>query len=156
MISILLNLHRLSIQSILVNIPCELEKNVYSLAVGWSVLLDVCRSMQFLKKYFYLFIYGCVGSSLLCSGFLFLRRARATLRCGAWASHCGGFSCCRAQALGARASVVVACGLSSCGAQAQLLRGMWDLPGPGLEPMSPALAGGFLTTVPPGKPPVQF
>ena len=29
---------------------------------------------------------------------------------------------------------------------------MWDLPGPGLEPVSPALAGGFLTTVPPGKP----
>ena len=28
---------------------------------------------------------------------------------------------------------------------------MWDLPGPGLEPASPALAGGFLTTVPPGK-----
>ena len=25
------------------------------------------------------------------------------------------------------------------------------LPGPGLEPVSPALAGGFLTTVPPGK-----
>ena len=29
---------------------------------------------------------------------------------------------------------------------------MWDLPGPGIEPVSPALAGGFLTTVPPGKP----
>ena len=28
---------------------------------------------------------------------------------------------------------------------------MWDLPGPGLEPVSPALAGEFLTTVPPGK-----
>ena len=28
---------------------------------------------------------------------------------------------------------------------------MWDLPGPGIEPVSPALAGGFLTTVPPGK-----
>ena len=28
---------------------------------------------------------------------------------------------------------------------------MWDLPGPGLEPVSPALAGGFLTTEPPGK-----
>ena len=28
---------------------------------------------------------------------------------------------------------------------------MWDLPGAGLEPVSPALAGGFLTTVPPGK-----
>ena len=31
----------------------------------------------------------------------------ATLRCGARASHCGGFSCCGAQALGAWASVVV-------------------------------------------------
>ena len=30
-------------------------------------------------------------------------------------------------------------------------RGMWDLPGPGLEHVSPALAGRFLTTVPPGK-----
>ena len=29
---------------------------------------------------------------------------------------------------------------------------MWDLPGAGLEPVSPALAGGFLTTAPPGKP----
>ena len=28
---------------------------------------------------------------------------------------------------------------------------MWDLPRPGIEPVSPALAGGFLTTVPPGK-----
>ena len=25
---------------------------------------------------------------------------------------------------------------------------MWDLPRPGIEPVSPALAGGFLTTVP--------
>ena len=29
---------------------------------------------------------------------------------------------------------------------------MWDLPGLGLKPMSPALAGRFLTTAPPGKP----
>ena len=28
---------------------------------------------------------------------------------------------------------------------------MWDLPRPGIEPVSPALAGKFLTTVPPGK-----
>ena len=28
---------------------------------------------------------------------------------------------------------------------------MWDLPGPGIESMSPAWAGGFLTTVPSGK-----
>ena len=73
--------------------------------------------------------------------------------------------CCRAQALGGTwGSVVVvhglsSCGswalerrLSSCGTWAWLLRGMRDRPGPGLEPVSPALAGGFLTTVPPGKP----
>ena len=96
--------------------------------------------------------------------FLYLRRAGATLRCCAWASHCGGFSCCRARALGTQASVVAACRLgscgsralecrlSSCGSWALLLRGMWDLPGPGIEPVSPALAGGFSTTVPPGKP----
>ena len=28
---------------------------------------------------------------------------------------------------------------------------MWNLPGPGVEPVSPALAGRFLTTGPPGK-----
>ena len=44
------------------------------------------------------------------------------------------------------------CRLSNCGSRAWLLRGMWDLPRPGLEPVSPALAGGFSTTAPPGKP----
>ena len=43
--------------------------------------------------------------------------------------------------------------LSSCGSRALLLRGMWDLPRPGLEPVSPASAGRFSTTAPPGKPP---
>ena len=42
--------------------------------------------------------------------------------------------------------------LSNCGSRAQLPRGMWDLPRPGLEPMFPALAGRFSTTAPPGKP----
>ena len=41
---------------------------------------------------------------------------------------------------------------SNCGSRAQLLRGMWDLPRPGLEPVSPALAGRLSTTAPPGKP----
>ena len=87
----------------------------------------------------------------------------ATLCCGARASHCSGFSFCGAWALGTQASVVVARGLSSCGSWAlqhwlsscgtwaYLLNSMWDLPRPGVEPVSPALAGGFLTTVPPGK-----
>ena len=42
--------------------------------------------------------------------------------------------------------------LSNCGSRAQLLRGMWDPPRPGLEPVSPALAGRLSTTAPPGKP----
>ena len=33
---------------------------------------------------------------------------------------------------------------------------MWDLTGPGIEPVSPALAGGFLTTASPGKPSMYF
>ena len=53
---------------------------------------------------------------------------------------CVGFSSCGMRAL--------ECRLSSWSTWAQLLRGMWDLPGPGLEPMSPALAGGFSTTAP--------
>ena len=79
---------------------------------------------------------------------------------------CGGFYCCGAQALGAQTSVVVACGLRSCGSQAlerrlsscgtraQLLCGMWDPPRPGIELTSPALAGRFSTTAPPGKSPI--
>ena len=54
-----------------------------------------------------------------------------------------GLSSCVSRALERR--------LSSCGTRAQLLRSMWDLSGPGLKPVSPALAGGFLTTAPPGK-----
>ena len=42
--------------------------------------------------------------------------------------------------------------LSNCGSRAQPLRSMWDPPRPGLEPVSPALAGRPSTTAPPGKP----
>ena len=56
-----------------------------------------------------------------------------------------GFSSCGTWALERR--------LSSCSARALSLRGMWDFLGPGIEPVSPTLAGGFLTTVLPGKPP---
>jgi len=77
--------------------------------------------------------------------------------CGAQASHCGDFSCCRAQALGHVGSSI--CGsqalkhrLNSHGAQAQLLHGMWDLPRPGMEPVSASLTGGLFSAEPPGKP----
>ena len=65
---------------------------------------------------YFLFVLFC--SSWLRTGFLSLRRAGATLCCGARASHCGGFSCCEARALGTWASVAVARELSSCGSRA--------------------------------------
>ena len=77
-----------------------------------------------------------------------MRQAGATLHRGARASHYRGLSCCGAQAPERR--------LSSCGSRAQMLRGMWDLPRPGLEPVSPALAGRFSTAAPPGKPENEF
>ena len=52
---------------------------------------------------------------------------------------------------GVWASAGVVRGHSSCGAWAYLPHGMWDLPGPGIQPVSPALAGGFSATGPPGK-----
>ena len=124
------------------------------------------KKVDFILFYF-TFLFLC-ALGLRCCVWAFLQLRGATLHCGARASHCSGFSRCGAQALGAWASVVAArglsscgsraleCRLSSCGARAQLLRGMWDLPGPGLEPVSPALAGGFLTTAPPGKPQKQI
>ena len=104
---------------------------------------------------FYCFIFNCTESLLLCTGFLQL-----------W---CAGFSLQWLLSLqntgskGTQASVVVACRLNSCsshfpecrlsicGTWLQLPHSMWNLPGPGIEPISPALAGLLLTTGPPGK-----
>ena len=41
--------------------------------------------------------------------------------------------------------------LNRCGTGAQLLQGMWDLPGSGIKPVSPAFAARFFTTEPPGS-----
>ena len=117
------------------------------------ILVEVCGLFFFFLIYFWLCwvfvaarrlsLVAVSGgySSLRCTGFslrwLLLLRSTGFRR--------KGFSSCGSRALEHR--------LSSCGAQAQLLSSMWDLPGPGLEPESPALAGGFLTTAQPGKSP---
>ena len=72
-----------------------------------------------------------VYSSSWCAGFS-LQWLLLLLSMGC---RCSGFSSCSLQGLELL--------LSSCG--------MWDLPGPGIEPASLALAGRFLTTGPPGK-----
>ena len=61
-----------------------------------------------------IFIFVCTGSLLLCTAWFSKFSSFTTLSCGAQASHCGGFSCCGAQALGTWASVDAAQGLISC------------------------------------------
>ena len=88
------------------------------------------------------------SSSLWCAGFslwwLLLLQSTGSRHVG-FSSCDTRLSSCGSRALERR--------LSSCGSRAYLLHGMWDLPGPGFEPVSPSLAGGFLTTAPPGNPP---
>ena len=88
------------------------------------------------------------GYSLLrCTCFslrwLLLLRSTGSSRVG-FSSVAHRLSSCGSQAL--------ECRISSCGARDYLLCGMWDLHRQGIEPVSPALAGRFLSTVPPGKP----
>ena len=85
----------------------------------------------------YAVTFCCTGSGLRKWGFS---------RCGepGLLGSRGGFSC-----WGAQASGHVGC--SSCSSRAQLPTGMWNLPGAGTGPMSPALSGKFLTPGPPGK-----
>ena len=98
--------------------------------------------------FFYLFIYGCVGSSFLCEGFLQLWQVGATLHRGVQAPHRQGLSL---RSTGSRraGSAVAVHGPKP-------LRSMWDPPRPGPEPTSPALAGRLSTTAPPGKPNISF
>ena len=94
--------------------------------------------MDFKKLLIYLSVSGCAESSLLCKGFLWLWRVGATV-------------CCVRGLFTEVASLVVEHGLqpqgfSSCDLWAldPGLRGIWDLPGLGIELVSPALAGGVL------------
>ena len=74
-----------------------------------------------------------------------------------WRCYVQASLCCGAGALGAGFSWdswPLECWLSSCGLGARLLvRGIL---GPGIKPLSPALAGEFFTTEPPGKPLLIF
>ena len=110
------------------------------------VVLFICLFFLTLKK-IYLFL-GVLGLRFC---------ARAFSSCGEWGPL---FNAVRGP-LTVAASLVAEYRLqtrrlSSSGSRAQLLRGMWDLPRPVNEPVSPALAGRFSTTAPPGKPCLFF
>ena len=105
----------------------------------------------FLKQVFCLFL-AMLGLHCCARAFSSCRKSD-TLGCSAQAAlraNCAGFSCGREWALG-RVSYSSCCSqapehrLSSCGTRPQLLQGRWHLPGSGIEPASPPLAGGFFS-----------
>ena len=107
------------------------------------------QTLCFLLLHFYLLIYVCFGSLLLCVVFLQLLQLGDTLHCDVWASLFGGYSC--------RARAWSLC-LADSRAQAQQLWHMgvvapWHMESSLFrdETLSPALAGRFLSTVPRGK-----
>ena len=120
------------------------------------------KNISFFKKNKFIYLFLAVLGLCCCTGISLVVESRGPLSsCDAWASHCNGFSCYGAQVLGFMSlsscdSKTLEHRLNSCSAPAQLLCNMWDLSGSGIEPVSPALAGGFFTTEPPGKPPGVF
>ena len=56
------------------------------------VVTDLSNVGNFIDRLFFLAVLGLCCCTQAFQAFLWLWRARATLRCGAWASHCGGFS----------------------------------------------------------------
>ena len=66
-----------------------------------SLVCALWRFRCFLSFFFFfLIIFGCIGSLLLCGLFSSCGQWGLLSCFGAQVSHCGGFSCCRAQALG--------------------------------------------------------
>ena len=104
--------------------------------------------LGFIIVFFFQFIFGCTGSSLLHTDF-FPSSSLVSVSGGyssrsAQAFHCNGFSCCGAKALGCSGSVVVVHKLNC-----PVACGIFPDQGSNLCPLQ--LAGGFLTTLPRGK-----
>ena len=113
-----------------------------------------CLFYNFIYLSVYLFIYSCAGSSFVTCRFSLVGSSGHHCSLQRWASHCCGLSCCRAHSLQARRlqqlwhmGSLVVMGLVAL----RHAESSWTRDGPGIEPVSPALAVGFLTTVPPGK-----
>ena len=105
--------------------------------------------LQNAGKFWILFFFFWARSSLLCTGFLQSWWIGATLLW--WMDLLWWLLLLQSTGSRLAGSEVLVHGLSICGAQASLPRSMRNLPGPEIEPVSPALAGGFLSTAPLGK-----
>ena len=105
-------------------------------------LLSSSQTMVIItQQLFNMALFGCAGSSCH-AGFPLVMLGRS---CGARASLL-------LYGLQPSGSWALQHGLKSCGAQAEPPRGTRDRLGPGVTPVSLALAGRFFITEPPGKP----
>ena len=106
-----------------------------------SFFYSVTRASRNLSTY--LFSFWLLWISIAAHGL--------SLGAGAAATLAAVHRCFFAVLLWFRSSALRCTGFRSCGAGALLPWGMWNRPRPWSEPMSPALAGRFLTPGPPGK-----
>lgn len=83
-------------------------------------------------------------AALLHAGFLWLLTMGLGSSCGAQASLVAELRLYRAGGLSSSSSRALEHRLSSCGSRTQLPLGMWNLPGPRIEPVSHTLAGGLI------------
>ena len=122
----------------------------FRLCKPYTVSVTFSFSFFFLIVIFYLFIYF-YNYFWLCWVFVSVRGLSPVAASGGHpSSWCVGLFTIAASPVAAHRLQTHR--LSSCGSRAQPLRGMWDPPRPGPEPVSPALAGRLSTTAPPGKP----
>ena len=120
-------------------------------------------SLSLFKISFIYFLLAVLGLCCCTRAFSSFSKWELLPSCSAAASHCSAFSSCGAQSLKHS-------GFGSCGTWAQQLRltssrgqaqqlwpmclgspSVWNLPRPGIKPMSSTWTGRFLTTGPPGK-----
>ena len=140
------------------------HSSILAWRIPWTVVHGVAKSWTQLSDFHFLVIQKWIQNELLhkitkykmenifkiilfifsilavlglhcCMGFLQLRWADFSLQWLLVEEHG-----CRARGFSSWDSRALEHSLSSCGSWAWLLRGMWDLPRPGIEHMSPALA----------------
>ena len=105
-----------------------------SVVLNWRQFCPPGNIWQCLKIFLNNLFLFWVALGLCCCVWTFLVAMSGGILsgCYAWASHCSGLSFCRAWAT--------------------VARGTWNLPRPGIKPVSLTLAGRFLPTLPLGSP----
>ena len=138
----------------------EIWGPLQQLSSSWAAranhgVLYFTRPVFFFFFYTFVYLFPFAGLGLCCcAGFALVWAGGAAL------SQSTGSPLCCVLLVRSTASVVEVLRLQRTGSIAVVHsssglscpRGLWDLPRPGIKPVSPTLAGGFFTIEPPGKP----